>query len=262
MTTAEERDRTPSHILADLGFRTEVGADEVRGQAAVLPTMFVPGTVALRTSILATFVDMVSGLAAMEALDPAVPVTVELDVHLYREPRWIERVHVRGRALKAGGSVVFLGADIVDGDGAPLAVGNALFMTAPGRIEMPAERAGLARSVARRNAVLRIPLVERAGCTTPSPGVATIAVSGEGLNASSSLNGGLIALAVEEAVLSLAPPRATLSSMGLRYLRAVRTGPAVASAQLRDGLGQVEVRDAGHDDRLAVVATTRLTASS
>ena len=41
----------------------------------------------------------------------------------------------------------------------------------------------------------------------------------------------------------------------MRYLRPVRIGPAVASAQVRAGLGRVEVRDAGSDDRLAVAAT-------
>jgi hypothetical protein len=34
-------------------------------------------------------------------------------------------------------------------------------------------------------------------------------------------------------------------------------GPAIATAEVRAGLGRVEVRDAGSDDRLAVVATTR-----
>ena len=43
----------------------------------------------------------------------------------------------------------------------------------------------------------------------------------------------------------------------MRYLRPVRVGPAVATAQVHDGLGRVEVRDGGSDDRLAVYAITR-----
>ncbi len=78
----------------------------------------------------------------------------------------------------------------------------------------------------------------------------------DNLNAAGTLNGGLIALVVEEAALSLTPG-ATLSSMALRYLRPVRTGPAVATAEVRAGLGRVEVRDEG-DDRAAVAATTRV----
>ena len=71
------------------------------------------------------------------------------------------------------------------------------------------------------------------------------------------MNGGLIALAAEEAVLSLEPDGATLSSLSLRYLRPVRVGPAVATAQTRSGLGQIEVRDAGNENRLSVLATAR-----
>ena len=43
----------------------------------------------------------------------------------------------------------------------------------------------------------------------------------------------------------------------LRYLRPARVGPVVAKADVLAGLGRVEVRDAGSDDRLAIVATTR-----
>jgi hypothetical protein len=43
----------------------------------------------------------------------------------------------------------------------------------------------------------------------------------------------------------------------MRYVRPVRVGPALAEAEVRDGLGNVVVRDAGRDGRLAVIATTR-----
>ena len=61
---------------------------------------------------------------------------------------------------------------------------------------------------------------------------------------------------VEEAALSLSPGT-TVSSLILRYLRPVRVGPAVASARNGSGLGDVEVRDAGNENRLSVLATTR-----
>jgi acyl-coenzyme A thioesterase PaaI-like protein len=70
------------------------------------------------------------------------------------------------------------------------------------------------------------------------------------------LNGGLLALAVEEAALSLTP-NTTLSSLAMRFLRPVRIGPAVAHAQVHHDLARVEVCDAGNADRLAVVATAR-----
>jgi acyl-coenzyme A thioesterase PaaI-like protein len=62
---------------------------------------------------------------------------------------------------------------------------------------------------------------------------------------------------VEEAALSLTPGT-TLSSLALRYLRPVRSGPAVATAEVRAGLGRVEVHDAGARGRPAATATTRV----
>jgi hypothetical protein len=43
----------------------------------------------------------------------------------------------------------------------------------------------------------------------------------------------------------------------MRYLQPARVGPVVARAEVREGLGRVEVRDEGNDDRLCVVATSR-----
>ena len=76
------------------------------------------------------------------------------------------------------------------------------------------------------------------------------------MNASHTMNGGLLALAVEEAALS-ALPGTTLSSLTMHFLRPVRVGPAIARAVGGDGLARVEVSDAGADDRIAVSATVR-----
>jgi acyl-coenzyme A thioesterase PaaI-like protein len=104
---------------------------------------------------------------------------------------------------------------------------------------------------------LTMPFAERAGCERRAPGVAALAYSDEVLNASNTINGGLIALTAEEAVLSLSPPGATLASLDLRYLQPARVGPAVATAEVRHGLGRVEVCDEGNENRLCVAATAR-----
>jgi len=103
---------------------------------------------------------------------------------------------------------------------------------------------------------LEVPFAERAGCARLADGVASMPLRPDGLNASGILDGGLLALVVEEAALSAASD-STLSSLSMRYVQPVRVGPAVAEADVRDGLGNVVVRDAGRDNRLAVIATTR-----
>lgn len=242
------------HLLGELGFGVSRVGDELHGSTSIIPEMCVPGTAHLRTSILATWADMLTGILAVDAFAPRVPVTLELDVQLFHPAPGEGTVRGVGRVVKAGRSVFVATAEfVVDGHG-PIGFGAASFMTAhgmtmtisPSTIERPAP-AGPG---------LTVPFAERAGCVRQSPGVAVFTKSDETLNASGTVNGGLIALGVEEAALSLSPG-ATLSSLALRYLQPVRFGPVVAEAEVRDGLGRVEVRDAGNESRLCVMASSR-----
>jgi acyl-coenzyme A thioesterase PaaI-like protein len=240
------------HILTELGFVTSRAGDEMHGTALVTPEMHVPGTAHLRTSILATWADNLAGLLAVDAMAPRVPVTLELDVHLYRPAPAAGVIRGVGRIAKAGRSVFVASVEFTTERGEPVAIGAGSFMAAPD----PAARLRGEGGAPPTDGRLAMPFAQRAGCERRGPGVAVLPRSEDGLNSSNSLNGGLIALAAEEAVLSLAPGD-TLCSLGLRYLQAVRAGPVVASARVHDGLGHVELRDSGRGDRLSVTATAR-----
>nr|MDT0666325.1 hypothetical protein [Micromonospora sp. DSM 115978] len=149
-----------------------------------------------------------------------------------------------------------VGERFAGGDGTVLGVGTVSFMAAPDpSMTMPAGMDADDGSASRRGR-LRVPFAERARCEVREAGVAVLQRSTNGLNASNTVQGGLIALAAEEAALSLTPGY-TLASMSLRYLRPVRVGPAVATAAVKAGLSAVEVCDEGSDGRLAVYAVTR-----
>jgi acyl-coenzyme A thioesterase PaaI-like protein len=64
-------------------------------------------------------------------------------------------------------------------------------------------------------------------------------------------------LAAEEAALSLGDA-AGLSHLALRYLRPVRTGPAVARAEVVGEVANIEIHDEGDGGKLAVLATAHL----
>jgi acyl-coenzyme A thioesterase PaaI-like protein len=248
--------RARDHVLRELGFTLRRAGDEFDGSAAVVPEMWVPGTRSLRTSILATWTDTAAGYVAVERFAPRVPVTLELDVHVY--PSRGECAHVRAvsRTVKAGRSVVVAGAEFVDEHDEPLAVGTASFMAARDA-SLTMQRGALdAEAPDAPRARLQMPFAQRARCERLEPGVATVGRADDTSNASNTLNGGLIALVVEEAALSCTPG-ATLCSMAMRFLRPVRVGPAIATADVHGGLGRVEVHDHGDDERHAVVATTR-----
>jgi len=222
--------------------------------------MYVPGTTVVRASIFATWADMLAGYLAMDAFLPRVPTTLELDVHLHEphgDPKAIKAV---ARLIKSGRTVLVIVVDFTDEEGRPLAFSTASFMAVPDpAVTFPPEHLAV-REAPRTIVRLAVPFAERARCERRGPCLAVLHRSEDGLNSAGTVNGGLIALAIEEAALSAAPG-STISSMALRYLRPVRVGPAVASAQVRDGLGRVEVRDGGSGDRLAVYAITRTTAA-
>ncbi|MFD4402314.1 hotdog domain-containing protein [Nocardia sp. NPDC058499] len=242
------------HILLELGFATTMVGEELHGSATITPQMHVPGTDRLRTSVLATWTDTVTGLLAALTLGPRVPVTLELDVHLYRPAPSSGEVRAVGRKIKAGRSV-FVAEVEWTVDGEPFAFGGGSFMVSPNEELRLPEQMSIDMPVTGR--LLAVPLAERAGCERRAPGTAVLPRTDDGLNASRTVNGGLIALAAEEAMLSLAPG-ATLSTLGLRYLQAARVGPVVADATLHADVARATLRDAGNEDRITTLATGRL----
>lgn len=242
------------HILSELGFAVRKTITGLEGVASIIPEMRVPDSPHLRTSILAAWADHLSGLLAITVISPLVPVTLELDVHLYAPAPSSGTVRCTAKTLKAGRSVFMASTTFESGDGDPIAVSTGSFMAAPNpHLRLPSTFSFDGPPPEQR---LNVPLAQRAGCTRGAPGTAVLPRSDDGLNSSNTVNGGLIALAAEEAALSLSPGT-TLSSLSLRFVRPVRVGPAVASAQARSGLVQVEVCDAGNDNRLCVLATAR-----
>ena len=248
----DEDARAARHILRELGFVTERDGEGLRGAAALTPPLLVPGLPHLRTSILATWADTMGGLLALRSFAPKVPVTLELEVNLLRPAPATGQVQGVASVAKAGRTVFVFEAEFGDDDG-PFAVAAGSFMASPDPgVSMPTRLPPAAPAAQ----LLKVPLAERVGCRREAPGTAVLPRSEDGLNSSNTVNGGLIALAAEEAALSLTPGT-TLCGMALRYLQPVRRGPAVATAVVRDLLGQVRIRDAGADDRLAVLVTTR-----
>ncbi|WP_216893913.1 hotdog domain-containing protein [Nocardia alni] len=242
------------HVFRELGFATTMVGDELHGAATITPHMHVPGTTRLRTSILAAWTDSVTGLLASLALRPRVPVTLDLDIQLTCPAPSAGQVRVLGRTVKTG-RTVFVAAVEFQCDGKFFGFGTASFMASPNRTLQVPERLsiGLPPSPAR----LQVPLAQRVGCRHREPGTVLLPRSEDGLNFSHTISGGLIALAAEEAALSLAPGR-TLCALALRYLQPARTGPIIATATLAHDLGRISLHDAGNANRLTTRATVRL----
>lgn len=248
------------HIVGELGMGIALSGDELHGSAEVTPHMHVPGTSCLRTSILAAFTDLLAGLLAGRVIGPRVPVTLDLAIDLFGPATDVRRVEGVSRPVKHGRTIFVAGIDFTgvdgNGDGRPLATATATFMPVPDEsLRLPDSALLLDRT---RDETMRLeqPFADRAGCVRQEPGVALLVRSEDGLNSSNTINGGLIALVVEEAALSAAAGT-TLSSLSMRYVRPARVGPLVARAVTNGAVARVDVRDSGSDDRLTVTAVTR-----
>lgn len=273
MSNPQENAKLPQGIFREFGLVLEADGDDLIGRANVVPTMLVPGSDVLRLSVLAVWADTIIGLLAMQCIAPRVPTTLELDVHVYAPIRQCKSISMRARLSRAGKSVLVFTVDFTDESGQPLGFGTSMFMALPDpNISIPPGNWALKR-FARSSGELRQPLAERVRCEQQAPGVVSLPWSPDIQNTARAINGGILAIAIEEAAISLATSLSTspastpstaattgaqaLSSLVIRYLRSVRTGPAIATATINSGLGQVEVIDAS-DDSLCVAATIRL----
>lgn len=252
----------PTHVLSQLGFAVRRDGDDLVGTAAIDGSMTVPGTGLVRTSLLAAWTDTLTGLLAVDRVQPRVPVTLHLEVDLIEPPVGLERLVATARVDKAGGRTITSSVELADPSGQVFGLGSGTFVLAgDDSLRMPAELDTLLERMDGSGAVSGEPFARRAGCTVEAPGRAAIDFAPERSNASGTLSGALLALLVEEAALSVpaTPPTAVLSSLSMRYLSPVRTGPAVAIAEVVGEGGpvtSVEVTDEGRGV-LAARATTR-----
>jgi acyl-coenzyme A thioesterase PaaI-like protein len=243
------------NILRELGLSVETVDDEVRGHAEVVPPMWAPGTESLRLSVLATWADIVLGHLVARAVE-RIPVTLALDVHVFEPVSGCATVASVARVAKTGQSIVACTIDFTNATGRRLGFGHGLLMAAQDpRLELPPGSVPSQRFAAGL-ATLTEPFASRAGCERVDRGVASLPCQRHVLTGAKSLNAGVAALVVEEAALSADSDAHPIASMTLRYLRPIRTGPAVARAQVEAGLGSIEVHDVG-TNQLAVLATTR-----
>lgn len=255
----EPRVSPTTHIVGETGLRVQLDGEQLCMTAELTPHLAVPGTDLLRTSVLATWTDVLTGLLATTGIPTGgVPVTLDLSLDVLAPVPCTGTVEGRCAVLKAGRSVVVLGAEFWRPQGALIALATAAFVATPDpRYSLPPLTQSVAGLASPSRQLLQEPLAQRASCARAAPGVAVLERREDGLNAVGNINGALLALLAEEAVLSAAPPGAHLANLALRYLRPARTGPVVATAEGHGALSRVELRDTGQDDRLVITAVTR-----
>jgi acyl-coenzyme A thioesterase PaaI-like protein len=256
--------RPDQMFIAKLGISYRADGDVVAGHFEVTDDMRVPGTRLVRAGLLATAADIVSGWGANAAVFPRIPLTVDLTVHRLA-PFAGDALDVVSRLLKLGRTTtvaeVRFGEAALPDRGRPSTVvlSHVTFTVSPRPEDVFDDGFGETLGLPRpeRAPSLASPILEDIGARVVAPGVAELDRVPYVMQPAGTIQGGAVALLAEQAAESRAG--APIRDLEIRYLSAVRVGPARAVAEVvSPGLLRVEVRDSGHADRLASLAMARL----
>ena len=134
-----------------------------------------------------------------------------------------------------------MGVELFDADGRLFAVGNAGFMASPNPAHEVSD--GFPLDTSEGGTVPPDRTVRSPGRDAENrDGTATVPFHLDNINATGAIQGGLLALAAEEALAGVAGS-APIESMSLRYLRGFRGSAAHATARIDARLGRCEIVD-------------------
>jgi len=241
-------------IISELGMGIEYGDGVIRGRAEVQKHACVPGSGVVRTSVLATWADVVTGVIAAHTINPRIPLTLDLEVQVQQQVMAGTPIVAEAAALKVGRTIMVCEARFRHEEtGAPLAAALGSFIASPNPDHVFEGGFPSVRAIATR---LSEPFADRAACTVVEHGTAEVPHQPGNLNSSGGIQGGILALAAEEAAASLCDKPTPLASINLRYLRPFTVGPARAVAEGDSHSAIVRVTDAG-THKLGAIVTTR-----
>lgn len=259
----------PGHFMGSMDFTHELGEGTSQGSVTVTPHMCVEGSGWPLVSLPLTFADVMIGRLASQRTFPRISVTSDLNLRMLGPLPADGKLDIRAAVVKSGRSISVGETEFRAGaDGSLVARSLGTFQASP----RPGDEApeGFARpgGFHRTAEPLAEPFTDRVGLEILEAGLARISLREDLLNATQSLQGGMVALLGEVASATGATAAVgalqAVDHLDVRYLAAARVGPFVARAEIEAveaGRARVrtEIRDPGRDDRLCaiVLATTR-----
>ena len=94
------------HVVGELGLHQGRDGDAVVGRATVVSEMCVPGSGALRTSVVLTWADILAGAVAGRAMEPRIPLTLDLEVQVGRAAHAGTVIVAEAALVRAGRTIV------------------------------------------------------------------------------------------------------------------------------------------------------------
>jgi acyl-coenzyme A thioesterase PaaI-like protein len=252
MQASVRRDDTGISFLQEIGYVQRFEGDTAIGWFEVTDSLRVPGSGQARAAVLATLSDVYTGVLAGAVVAPRTALTVDLTLRILADVG-AERYDVVARVLRSGQRTTVAEAEFVDPQtGELVAFSHATFMASP----RPQDLIALPGAHVSAG-TMRGPISEELGIVVGAPGEAEVSRGAYVNQPTGTIQGGVLAVLAEVAAESLTSRRVV--DLEVRYLSAIRVGPARATARsLNDETVRVEVRDAGNDDRLTTVVMLRV----
>lgn len=226
----------------------------------------------LRPTVLAAAVDVVGVLFARQIAGSDPVFTTDLSLRAPARPA-PKRIVARGELLRAGRGTI-ASEVVLEADGASFAYGQASFrrVASTERSQTPKELPRHVLPERLERVPLERPLAREAGIVLADAarGRVELPLRQALLSPQGVMQGGLVALVVEEAALALAESGGAgphvVTELDVRYLASGREGPIVSSAHWvtdrESAMLRVALRDAGNGDRLTSVALARVAPAS
>jgi acyl-coenzyme A thioesterase PaaI-like protein len=253
MTTGAPPHTSEGMFLQDIGYTQEISDGVSRGWLQVTDELRAPGSSQVRASVLATMADVWTGALAGMACAPKLALTLDLTARIVGDVGG-DRLDIVGTLLKQGRTTIVAETEFRHPvTGAVVALSHATFVASP----RPQDVIGPLSSSRTTGNALSSPIAEALGAEVLSPGVVVIERGTYVNQPAGTLQGGVVAVLAELAAETLTGAR--VLELEVRYLSAVRVGPARTSAvALDDHTVRVEARDVGNHDRVTAVVMARL----
>jgi acyl-coenzyme A thioesterase PaaI-like protein len=247
----------PGHVLRMLGIaldqtaQGEAGASEVGVSMPVTPAICGADGNA-RLAVIGTMVDLAAGVMAVRSTAPDWTATFELTIHHIAPAPPGTMLAGRCRLVRGGRNTV-VSETLVEADGEPCAYSEVTYIRFPRPVDARAATPGTGVVDYRQTEPpLAVPIDELIGFRADAAGQVGFDLSAPIRNSFGSIQGGMSAVALEQAALSTRSADAIGTFLHVYYVSPAKVGPYVARATpLRSVAGgttcRVELRDAGAD---------------
>lgn len=241
----------PGHILRKLGIALDPSVEgEVAVSMPVTPHIAGSGGTALLGAV-GTMVDLAAGLIAVRSTAPDWTATFELAIH-HVAPAPVGSQLSGTCRLVRGGRNTIISETLVKADGEDVAYSEVTYIRFPTPPDRPGATPPGPVDYRDSEPPLDIALVDLIGFRPEAAGTVSFDLSAPIRNSFGSIQGGMSAVALEQAALSARAPGAIATFLHVYFLSPAKTGPFHATARvLRDGpsgsTSRVELRDVGAD---------------